>query len=364
MEVQFKIGVAEGGTWDPTNDPSYQATAGPQPEGAALRRRHPGLGRRARPGHRRTPPRRPCPAPRSRPAVTATGVDPDLGRVHRHRRQRAGRLRRLPRGRRNDVLVGSPTTTNSLTVTGLTAGTAVQLLRASPATAPATARRPRPPVTFTTLAATGTDTTAPTTPGTPTASAITATGVDPDLGGVDRQRRRHRLPGLPRGRHDRRAARPRSPAPRYAVTGLTAATRTSSTWSRSTRPATPRRPSRAGHGDHHGRRRRPAPARSATPPTTGAPASPPTSRSPTPAPPRSTAGRCVHLHRPGSGSPRPGRRRSPRPGAAVTAHQPVLQRHARAGRVDQLRLQRHAHRQQPEADRLHPQRRRLHHRLT
>src|SRR6185312_10497050 len=29
MEVQLKIGVAEGGTWDPTNDPSYQATAGP-----------------------------------------------------------------------------------------------------------------------------------------------------------------------------------------------------------------------------------------------------------------------------------------------------------------------------------------------
>ncbi|MEH1012990.1 glycoside hydrolase family 9 protein [Micromonospora sp. CPCC 206060] len=31
MEVQFKIGVPEGGTWDPTNDPSYQATAGPNP---------------------------------------------------------------------------------------------------------------------------------------------------------------------------------------------------------------------------------------------------------------------------------------------------------------------------------------------
>ncbi|MEJ3743660.1 glycoside hydrolase family 9 protein [Actinomycetes bacterium KLBMP 9797] len=29
MEVQFKIGVPEGGTWDPANDPSYQAAAGP-----------------------------------------------------------------------------------------------------------------------------------------------------------------------------------------------------------------------------------------------------------------------------------------------------------------------------------------------
>ncbi|SCG66516.1 processive endocellulase [Micromonospora echinaurantiaca] len=29
MEVQFKVGVPEGGTWDPTNDPSYQADAGP-----------------------------------------------------------------------------------------------------------------------------------------------------------------------------------------------------------------------------------------------------------------------------------------------------------------------------------------------
>ncbi|MBX7268257.1 glycoside hydrolase family 9 protein [Micromonospora sp. Llam7] len=29
MEVQFKVGVPEGGTWDPSDDPSYQATAGP-----------------------------------------------------------------------------------------------------------------------------------------------------------------------------------------------------------------------------------------------------------------------------------------------------------------------------------------------
>ncbi|MDW5326825.1 glycoside hydrolase family 9 protein [Plantactinospora sp. KLBMP9567] len=32
MEVQFKIGVPEGGTWDPSNDPSYQAAAGPNPK--------------------------------------------------------------------------------------------------------------------------------------------------------------------------------------------------------------------------------------------------------------------------------------------------------------------------------------------
>ncbi|AGL19393.1 glycoside hydrolase family 9 protein [Actinoplanes sp. N902-109] len=29
MEVQLKIGVAEGGTWNPANDPSYQAASGP-----------------------------------------------------------------------------------------------------------------------------------------------------------------------------------------------------------------------------------------------------------------------------------------------------------------------------------------------
>ncbi|WP_433532156.1 glycoside hydrolase family 9 protein [Micromonospora sp. CA-263727] len=29
MEVQFKVGVPEGGAWNPANDPSYQATAGP-----------------------------------------------------------------------------------------------------------------------------------------------------------------------------------------------------------------------------------------------------------------------------------------------------------------------------------------------
>ncbi|MDG4766957.1 glycoside hydrolase family 9 protein [Solwaraspora sp. WMMD406] len=31
MEVQLKIGVAEGGTWNPANDPSYRSTAGPNP---------------------------------------------------------------------------------------------------------------------------------------------------------------------------------------------------------------------------------------------------------------------------------------------------------------------------------------------
>lgn len=31
MEVQVKIGVVEGGTWNPANDPSYQTVAGPNP---------------------------------------------------------------------------------------------------------------------------------------------------------------------------------------------------------------------------------------------------------------------------------------------------------------------------------------------
>jgi endoglucanase len=31
MEVQLKIGVVEGGTWDPADDPSYRAAAGPNP---------------------------------------------------------------------------------------------------------------------------------------------------------------------------------------------------------------------------------------------------------------------------------------------------------------------------------------------
>jgi endoglucanase len=31
MEVQIKVGVVAGGTWDPANDPSYQAAAGPNP---------------------------------------------------------------------------------------------------------------------------------------------------------------------------------------------------------------------------------------------------------------------------------------------------------------------------------------------
>jgi hypothetical protein len=122
MEVQFKIGVPEGGTWDPTNDPSYQAAAGPNRKvtlysgGTRVWGEEPGP---ATPDT--TAPTTPGAPVAS--AVTATGLTltwpastDDVGvtgyRVYRE----AGAT---------DALVGSPTGT-TLAVTGLTAATAYQ----------------------------------------------------------------------------------------------------------------------------------------------------------------------------------------------------------------------------------------------
>ena len=75
MEVQFKIGVAEGGTWDPTNDPSYQAAAGPNrgvplyEAGARIWGNEPGV---ADPGQTTSP------APTASPTA---GPTPDADRV-------------------------------------------------------------------------------------------------------------------------------------------------------------------------------------------------------------------------------------------------------------------------------------------
>ncbi|MGI5522595.1 glycoside hydrolase family 9 protein [Micromonospora sp. CA-259024] len=122
MEVQFKIGVPEGGTWDPTNDPSYQATAGPN-------RKVPLYSGTTRVWGDEPGPVVPDTTAPSTPgtpvasAVTATGLTltwaastDNVGvtgyRVYRE----AGAT---------DPLVGSPTGT-TLAVTGLTASTAYQ----------------------------------------------------------------------------------------------------------------------------------------------------------------------------------------------------------------------------------------------
>ncbi|MFY1669434.1 glycoside hydrolase family 9 protein [Plantactinospora sp. WMMB334] len=128
MEVQFKIGVPEGGTWDPGNDPSYQTTAGPNPkvtlsEGSTL------VWGTAPAASEQPDPSEPDTTAPSAPgtptasAVTATGATlswtastDDVGvtgyRVYRE----AGAT---------DALLGTVTGT-TYPVTGLTAGTAYQ----------------------------------------------------------------------------------------------------------------------------------------------------------------------------------------------------------------------------------------------
>lgn len=125
MEVQFKIGVPEGGTWNPANDPSYRAAAGPNPNvplyeaGARVWGAEPGP---TTPGDTTAPT---VPGTPTASAVTATGVtlgwtaSTDAGGsglagydVYRE----AGAT---------DALVGSPVTA-SLAVTGLSPSTAYQ----------------------------------------------------------------------------------------------------------------------------------------------------------------------------------------------------------------------------------------------
>ena len=72
MEVQFKVGVPRGRHLGPDQRPVVPGHRRAEPEGAALLRRHPGLGRGARPGrtghHRADRPRHPAAS-----AVTTTG---------------------------------------------------------------------------------------------------------------------------------------------------------------------------------------------------------------------------------------------------------------------------------------------------
>ncbi|MGC9669526.1 glycoside hydrolase family 9 protein [Planosporangium sp. 12N6] len=78
MEVQLKIGVAEGGTWDPTNDPSYQAGTGPNrnvplyDNGVRIWGSEPSGGSTPTPGPTATPTPGPTATPTPGPTATPT----------------------------------------------------------------------------------------------------------------------------------------------------------------------------------------------------------------------------------------------------------------------------------------------------
>ncbi|GIF72578.1 glycoside hydrolase family 9 protein [Asanoa siamensis] len=117
MEVQFKVGVPEGGTWDPTNDPSYSTVAGPNRNVPLY-----AGGRRVWGVEPSAPtPDTTAPTAPGRPtasAVTATGATLSWAASTDNVGVTGYRVYR-----ENSLLVGSPTGT-TLAVTGLTAATA------------------------------------------------------------------------------------------------------------------------------------------------------------------------------------------------------------------------------------------------
>ena len=210
----------EGGTWDPANDPSYQAAVGPNPNvplyegGVRVWGVEPGP----------TAPDTVAPTAPGAPtasAVTSTGATlswapstdtggSGLAGYDRHREAGA-----------TDVLVGSPVGA-SLAITGLTPATAY-LFYVVARDGAGNRSAASAPVGFTTAGGGG-DTTPPGVPAPrpprrspPPASTLTWTASTDD---VDRRR----LPGLPGGRRDRRTGRVARRIDPYAVTGLTPAT--------------------------------------------------------------------------------------------------------------------------------------------
>ncbi|SCF38866.1 processive endocellulase [Micromonospora matsumotoense] len=175
MEVQFKIGVPEGGTWDPTNDPSYQATAGPNPKVPL----YAGTTRVWGDEPTSTPTDTTPPTVPGTPVVSAIGptsvtltwpASTDTGGsglagydvVH----ETVG----------SDVVMSHRTTTNSLTLTNLSPARNYRfsvLARDGAGNSSLWSS----PLAVATPAGTGSDTTGPTPPGTPTASNIGTNGL-------------------------------------------------------------------------------------------------------------------------------------------------------------------------------------------
>ncbi|RAO14847.1 glycoside hydrolase family 9 protein [Micromonospora noduli] len=175
MEVQFKIGVPEGGTWDPTNDPSYQATAGPN-------RKVPLYSGATRvwgeePG--------PVVPDTTKPTVPGTPVASNLGprtvtltwapSTDSGGSGLAGYdVREFMVG--NDVVATRRVTENSITITTLLPERTFEYtIVARDGAGNESAASPK--LSVTTPPAGTADTTAPSTPGTPVASAVTATGL-------------------------------------------------------------------------------------------------------------------------------------------------------------------------------------------
>ncbi|MEE6312028.1 glycoside hydrolase family 9 protein [Plantactinospora veratri] len=172
MEVQFKIGVPEGGTWDPTNDPSYQAAAGPNPKVALYEGGSLIWGAEPAPAA----PDSTAPSAPGTPTaatVTATGAtlnwtaatdDVGIAGYDVYRENGA-----------SDLLLGSAATP-TFAVTGLVAETTYQFYVVARDAAGNRSTASSPVSVTTSPAGTG-DTTPPGTPGTPTASAVTAAGA-------------------------------------------------------------------------------------------------------------------------------------------------------------------------------------------
>ena len=214
MEVQFKIGVPEGGTWDPTNDPSYQADRRAQPQGAALRRRHPGLGRRAGPGRaghhradrarhaRRVRPSRPPALTLTWTASTDTGGS---GLAGYDVTAQLGPATTLVGSTATDDLAGRD---RRCTPSGRTSSPSGARRRGQPSAASAAAQRHHAgrPAPRHHRADHARHARSPRRSPPPALTLTWAASTD-NVG-------RHRLPGLPRGRRHRRRWSARPPAPR------------------------------------------------------------------------------------------------------------------------------------------------------
>ncbi len=173
MEVQFKVGVPEGGTWNPANDPSYQATAGPNRNVPLYANGTRVWGSEPTSTPDTTPPT--TPGTPVATAVSATSVSltwtasTDSGSgLDRYvvSEQMLG----------NDVVVQRNATTNSLVVSPLlparTYEFQVRAVDRAGNSSPFSAK-----LTVTTPAADTGDTVPPSTPGPLTVSAVTATGA-------------------------------------------------------------------------------------------------------------------------------------------------------------------------------------------
>nr|WP_239313474.1 glycoside hydrolase family 9 protein [Plantactinospora mayteni] len=172
MEVQFKIGVPEGGTWDPSNDPSYQAAAGPNPKVALYAGGSLIWGAEPAP----SAPDSTAPSAPGTPtatAVTATGVT--LGWTAATDNVGVTGYDVYRENGATDVLLGSAATP-TFAVTGLAAETTYQFYVVA-RDAAGNRSTASAPVSVTTRPAGTGDTTPPGTPGTPTASAVTSTGA-------------------------------------------------------------------------------------------------------------------------------------------------------------------------------------------